>query len=249
MSYDLTLSKFSDATEKLVLPGTTIGKNQEGCILVAVLSAAGGAGNFGGQEFVTVSSGSPGEVPVGFAHPDNTQRSQQVVLVETVLPTATNSVTFQAMPNIVASSTRIYDNTASAAIPLGTGTNSYAVNTTTGVFTIDTADSGHDVTITYAYQLTVLEALYLDYQRSVNRSGTATYNQVTCLNGEGIIYTDQFYTSHDYITAGATTDLHLGANGQFCVGGSGTKWGRVVAAPTLNEPYLGVAYSVREAAY
>jgi hypothetical protein len=239
--YQLTLSKFSDGTEKAVLPGYSIGKDQEGCILVAV--------NSSGQEYVNVSSGAAGEVPVGFAHPDNTQRSTQVVLVETILPTATNSVTFQGQPNIVSGSTRIYDNTTSAAIPLGTGTNSYAVNTTTGVFTVDTADCGHDVTITYRWQLTVLAAQFLDYQRSINRSGTGTFSQVTCLNGEGIIYTDQFYASHDYSTYGATTDLRLGANGSFCVGGSGTKFGRVVAAPTTAVPFLGVAYSVREAAY
>lgn len=220
------LSKFVRSTEFPLATGATVDK--EGAALVR--DTTGGA--FG----VKQSTGAAGETFVGFTLtqtsaasfvPSNTPRVE-----EFTVPTG-GVLTLARTP--LASTVSVYNATDNAQVAGASVTVSGRTVTLTGV-------DGKAVHVTYRHALSVTEArMMFGDQQPGGYSGNLI--GATGAAQEGVIYTTEFDTAKDYRAA---TALKL-ASGGLVTDQSGTgatiAGAYVVAFPSLEYPYLGIAFS------
>jgi hypothetical protein len=107
---------------------------------------------------------------------------------------------------------------------------------------VTTLTAGNNVTVTYKYALTVVQARAL--QGDVQPGGyVGSYVGQTGLAKRGTIYMDQFDASVNWAAA---TGLKLAANGQItnqAGAGVALPGAYVVAVPTQEVPFLGLEFS------
>jgi len=247
MSYDLKRSHFSLILERKVTDALTV--TEEGVVLVAVLDAATGT------ETVQLSAGSAGEVVAGFAIRDNADNSTTSVVEEASVP-ATGDLEIQLSNNNLVASTPGDGSTSSLRVaPAATPLSEYTIvdgaspssgevgnEPVTGLLTFNAAQAGVAVVITYRYNLTVAEARQTFYQRNINNEAGALFGQVGVGQGHGEIFTDQFDATAEW---GASNQIvHTGANGLLAITGGQLIDARVISVPNVNNPLLGIAFSI-----
>jgi len=112
------------------------------------------------------------------------------------------------------------------------------IDPVTGLMTFNAAEAGHNIDITYRWNLTAIERDLILRQSHVNRGAEDQFGLMTVGYGDCVVYTSMYECDQAY-TVGA--QLTLGANGLFTLGGA-TNFGMVVSVPSPGDPYLGVEY-------
>lgn len=109
------------------------------------------------------------------------------------------------------------------------------------VLTFHSSFAGRTVQVVYNYTLSHAEAVL-----KFNFDAFATVDLVTApvigLVKDGIIYTDKYDISVDWASWSGSTDITLGANGLFTIGGSGAVLDNaaVVSLPDTVDGFLGI---------
>ena len=222
MAISLPLSKFNNSHEAVVAAGAVI--QAEGMALVRT-SASQSAG-------VLPSTGGTAEIFVGFSFAGTSAapfpEGYTNKVEKFVVPTG-GAIALALTP--VSGQVSVYDNTAGAIV---------ASPTVSGA-AITGLTAGHNVTVTYKYAMTVVQAraLYGDVQPG-GYSG-AYVNQIGLVKS-GIIYTSEFDASVDW---SAATGIKLMANGQLGnQAGSGLAISSsIIALPGVDYPFLGISFS------
>jgi len=215
-------SKFVDSSEALVAPGASI--TAEGQALVRA----------GGAQYSGVAPGAvtAGLVFAGFAVQGTSAAPLQAAYatkVETFTVPGSGIVTLAQTP--VSGQVFVYDVTTATAVATPTVVN----NTISGL------TAGDVVNVTYKYALTVVQARAL--QGDVQPGGyIGSYVGQTGLVKRGVIYTDQFDSSVNWMAA---TSIKLAANGQVTdQTGTGVAIpAAIIAIPGIDVPYLGIEFS------
>jgi len=143
----------------------------------------------------------------------------------------------------------IFDNTTNTPVTL-TG----ATQTTAGSTTVTGLTTGDTVTATYKFATSIIQEVSIVGNVQPGGYSGALVGQIGVIT-RGVVYTDQFDASQNWAaaSAGAATQIILGANGQLTlgtpVGGGGAALagtlfpGFVVAAPNEYYPFLAVEFS------
>jgi hypothetical protein len=222
MAFYLPFSKFVDSAEAVVAPGAVI--LAEGQALVRVNTAPANG--------VMPSSGQASDIFVGFAIAGTSAApfpEAYTNKVEEFTVPGSGIVTLQLTP--VAGQVFIFDKTTGAP---ATGT------TVTGK-NISGLTAGDDVVVTYKYAVSVVQLRAL--QGDVQPGGYvgAYVGQIGVIK-RGIVFTSEFDASKNWAAA---TSIKLAANGQVTdQSGSGVAIvGYVVAAPSQDQPFLGIEFS------
>jgi hypothetical protein len=240
--FDLTKTHFSLTLEKQVATAQTV--NPEGTLLMSVLES--------GEERVLLSAGAGTDVPCGFAISDNQTIATDVAVEEVVNPSAIPyTIQLEHTDPVGSGATkevRCYNDTAAAEIGTQVAT-AGAVSagdefflSPTGLLTLHSSIAGASVTVWYRYNMTVAEAVQKYYDRSVNNTASAIFNQVGVGGGTGEIYTSEFVMSEDW---SAGTTIYSGANGKVTLSAGGADMStqlRVIHVPSVDDPFLGLAF-------
>jgi hypothetical protein len=247
MSYDLKRSHFSVILERKVATGSTI--TEEGQLLVATLDATTG------EEVVAASAATGSEVVVGFSIRDNADNSTTSVVESVTVPAAGTYSVQLSNNNLVAgtandgstSQMRVTRDDTGVALTLVDGAiaadGQCANEPATGLLIFNVLQAGLAMTVTYRYNLTVAEARQVFFQRNINNEAGALFGQVGVGHGHGEIFTDQYDATIDWSTAGLVPES--GAAGTVTNGGTGsTIDARVISVPNVNNPLLGLAFSI-----
>jgi hypothetical protein len=246
MSYDLKRSHFSVILERKVATGSVI--TEEGVLLVATLDAATG------EEVVDLSTGSSAtEVVAGFAIRDNADNATTSAVEEGTIPAAGTLEVTLSNNNVVTttpgdgseSQLRVVADSLLTLVDDGVPAGGQvAFNPTTGLMTFNAAEAGQAFVATYRYNLTVAEARLRFFQRNINNEAGALFGQVGVGHGHGEIFTDQYNALIDW--SAAATAIESGPDGTLDSGGAGGNVldARVISVPNVNNPLLGVAFSI-----
>lgn len=223
MSIYSPLSKYPDSAEANVAPGIVI--NAEGLALVRAAGAQ--------SQGVMPSTGTAADRFAGFSIAGTSAApfaEGYVNKIETFTVPATGNVTLQFAP--VTGQVFVFDDTTQAAV------------TPTGVVgaQVQGLEVGDEVTVTYKYALSVVQAraLYGDVQPG-GYSG-AYIGQIGLVK-RGLIYTSEFDASKNWAAA---TAIKLAAGGQLTdQSGTGNAItdAYVVALPGVEVPFLGIEFS------
>lgn len=201
----------------------------------AVISADGQAlvgSNVNGAFGVGPATGQAGEVFVGFVLTQTSAApflEQTAVKVEKQVVPASGTITLSFAP--LASSTSVIDTTTGAAVS----------SPTVSGHTVSGLTAGDAVTVTYAYALTVSQAIGLMGNAIPSGYAGSLLGSVGCSQG-GKIYTSQFDASKNWAAA---TGVKLAANGQLTdQTGSGVAISAlIVAIPNQDIPFLGIEFN------
>ncbi len=217
------LSKYPDSSEAAVAPGIVI--NAEGLALVR----AKGAQSAG----VLPSTGTSADVFAGFSLAGTSAAPFAEGFtnkIESFVVPATGAVTLQFAP--VANQTFVFDNTTDAAD---------ATFTVAGKL-VSGLTVGDEVTITYKYPLTVVQARALVGDIQPGGYSGAYIGQIGLVK-RGLVYTSEFDSSKDWAAA---TAVKLAAGGQLTdQTGTGVAITSclIVATPGAEVPFLGIEFS------
>lgn len=219
-------TRIENSTERPLLPGVNL--EAEGSAMVAGYSA----GQFGvkpstgaaGEKFVGVSLSRP--IVPGFAP-----------VIERLVVPASGRVQLKAAP--LAGQTRIINGGTGAAFTLVGGAPAAAteaqIDGDEAVF--QAAIQGTTVVVTYVRALTVAQAIMLQGNADIGGPAGAYFGQVGLVT-RGDVFTTEFDTLADWA---APSDLKLGANGKFTIGGTGASVpGYVISAPAEGAAFLGL---------
>lgn len=226
---DFAKTKVQHSVERPVLTGELIAT--EGSALVGGRNADN---TFG----VKQSTDTSGEQFQGIAF--NQQLTLDYLPVIEVLVVADAAVvSAAATKTIVSGSLRVVGETTGvlAAGNPATTTAEYSVDLNTGIITVHADQAGEDLTVSYRYAPTVLEAK--DIQGDILPGGAAgqTLGSVGIITA-GDIYTSAYNTAVDW---SGNTIVTLGASGIFDVGGTVALANvTVIHQPTADEPFLGL---------
>lgn len=198
-----------------------------------------------GQNYVTPGTGASG-VFAGIAW-GYFMRPSSAVKVETftVPTTAPYTVTLNQSPNAVSSVSVVSGGAQFTyeATTLGAAGEFMVGGTNNQTVTFDAANAGAVVTVTYRYNLTVLQAEQFTgdgYTLNPPANVTGTIGVIQ----KGTVFVSNFDTSV-FWGSGTVTSITLGANGIFTVGGTGASVNaNVFSAPTADVPYLGLELTI-----
>lgn len=216
-------SKYLDSADVLVAPGAVI--DAEGLVLVRAKAnqAAGvmpSTGVAGSELFAGFSIAGTSAAPFfeGFANKQ-----------ETFVVPATGKVKLQFAP--VPNQTFVFDNSTNAAIP----SPSVAGNVVSGL------TAGDSVTVTYKYNLTVVQARALNGDVQPGGYSGAYVGQIGLLK-RGVVYTSEFDASKNWAAA---TAVKMGAGGQVTdQSGTGDEFAaQIIAVPSSEVTFLGLEFS------
>lgn len=218
--------RIENTIERPLASGASI--DAEGQALIAVYTA----GVFGvkpsagaaGEKFVGVSLSRP--IVPGFAP-----------VIERVVVPVGGVVPLRAAP--VSSTARVVDAANNAAYTIVGGAPAAATEAQVSGSTIvlQAGQAGKTVLVTYLRALTVAQAVMLQGNSDIGGPAGAYWGQVGIIT-RGDVFTDQFDTTVDWT---APTDLKLGANGKFTLGGGGVAVpGHVISAPAEGAAFLGL---------
>jgi hypothetical protein len=114
------------------------------------------------------------------------------------------------------------------------------------VVEVNTADLGKEIEVTYTYAPTIADLYQLGGDNSPTTFATLpTLIGVTGVIEEGLVYTTNFDPSADWAGWTPASTIKVGANGVFQIGGTGASVkGRVMHAPSVDIPFLGIDFSV-----
>lgn len=220
----LPLSKIQDSAEAVQAPGASI--RAEGLALVR----APGATPSGVMPSMAASAT---EIFVGFSLAGTSAApfpSDYASKVEDVVVPASGQVRLNFVP--VTGQVFVYNKTTKAAVANPTVT---AAGVVTGL------TATHEVTITYRYPLTAVQARNL--QGDVQPGGyVGDYLSQVGVAKRGVVYTSEFDAAVDW---SAATAIKVDANGQVTdqTGTGAAINGYVVALPTQDVPFLGISFS------
>jgi hypothetical protein len=222
MSFTLTLSKITDSADMIQAPGAVI--RAEGLALVRQANAQSAG--------VLPSTGQAGEIFAGFAMAGTSAAPFLEAMtnkVETFVVPTTGVITLSRPP--VTGQTFVFDNT------LGEAVTSPAVSGSQ----VSGLTAGDEVTVTYKYALTVLEARAIF--GDVEPGGySGDYISQIGVAKRGLLYTGEFDASVNWEAA---TAIKLAPGGQLTdqTGSGVTIPATVVAVPGVEYPYLGIEFS------
>jgi len=236
MAIDIKKSFYGHVDATPLAAGAAV--SEEGCGLVAVFED--------GIEKVAPYSGTGAATFVGFAVFRQKDFTTNAKVEALTIPTSAPFTVQLNKSNIVVGQVRVLDivsNTAIAVVVGAPAAGQVQVNSVTGVLTFNAAEAGKAVSATYRYNLTVLEAQQTFYSAPVNYPDPNFFLQVGVGKGKSRVFTLHFDASRAYTSASV---LALGANGIVTVDAAGLCKipGRVVSAPSANDPYLGVEFLV-----
>lgn len=238
MSIDLKRTYASLRLSRPIAAGITVA--QEGILLCSVLES-------GVEKATIVASPAGTEKVLGFSMLGDAQPAITIAVEDVVAPSSSpyelslrnnNLVNGSVRAVVVGGSALTIDYTYAGTPPSGT----VKVDIVNGKLKFASAQAAASVTVTYKYNLTVLQSIQLFGQRFVNNQNLhAEFSQLEVQTGIGELYTDQFDSSQDYTSSAALT---LGANGIITKGGSGPALPmQVVHVPDSSNPYLGVRFN------
>jgi hypothetical protein len=117
---------------------------------------------------------------------------------------------------------------------------------TNNIIEVNTADLGKELEVTYTYAPTVADLYQLGGDNSPTTFATLpTLIGVTGVIEEGTVFTTNYDPSADWAGWTPASSIKVGANGVFQIGGTGaTVKGRVISAPSVDIPFLGLDISV-----
>jgi hypothetical protein len=217
------LSKYPDSSETAVAPGASI--YAEGLALVRT------QGNMSAG--VMPSTGNTTDIFVGFSIAGTSAApfaEGYTNKVESFTVPASGTITLTFTP--VTGQVFVFDNTANAAVPTPAvvGAN------------VNGLTPGDEVTVTYSYPLTVIQAIALYGNVQPGGYSGAYVNQIGLIK-RGIIYTSMFDASKNWAAA---TAIKLGANGilEDQTGtGLAIDGAVIIAVPGEDVPYLAIEFS------
>jgi hypothetical protein len=216
---------------RALIPGGSVAA--EGAVLISTAAS--------GIHGITQSAGNAGEVFAGLAiyeRDEPTNLPKQEVLNSGLATTVTTTkapaggVTFM----------RVYDRTAAVVVASGNPANPNEYSLAGSTLTLNAANVGHDLEVTYRYVPSILEARSLTGAcRQAGGSPTADIYGRYGVASQGDFYTTEFDTTVDWSAANLV--LKTGANGRITVGGNGAVIpGYVVSAPSADTVVPGVAF-------
>jgi len=217
------LSKYPDSAEAAVAPGIVI--FAEGLALVRAKGAQAAG--------VMPSTGTAADVFAGFSLAGTSAAPFAEGFtnkIESFVVPSTGAVTLQFAP--VATQVFVFDNTTDTAV----------ANPTVAGKQITGLDAGDEVTVTYKYPLTVVQARALIGDIQPGGYSGAYIGQIGLIK-RGLVYTSEFDSSKNWEAA---TDVKLAAGGQLTdQSGTGPVVPNcmIVAVPGAEVPYLGIEFS------
>lgn len=217
------LSKYPDSAEAAVAPGVVV--YAEGLALVRAQGAQAAG--------VLPSTGTSADIFAGFSIAGTSAApfaEGYINKVESFVVPATGNVTLQFPP--VVNQTFVFDNTSNAAVVAPTVVGKQVTGLTVG----------DEVTVTYKYPLTVIQARALSGDVQPGGYSGAYIGQIGLIK-RGLIYTSEFDASKDWAAA---TAVKLAAGGQVTdQSGSGVAITNclIVALPGSDVPFLGLEFS------
>lgn len=232
MSYYFPFGRTNDSTEMLVAPGATFFAEGQAAVRTAGATSAG----------VLPSTGTATDIFVGFVVAGTSAAPFAEAFynkVEEFLVPSTGAITLSVTP--VAGQVFVLDNTTGAPATGYTVTGAQV----TGLV------AGDEVTVTYKYPLTVIQARALFGDVQPGGYVGAEVGQIGVYT-RGTVYTSEFDDSKNYAAAGAAGSiLVLAANGQVTLGTPGAAGAApiaipnayVSAVPSQDQPFLGITFS------
>ena len=216
------LSKFPDSAEAAVAPGIVI--DAEGLALVRAIGAQSAG--------VLPSTGTAADLFVGFSIAGTSAApfaEGYTNKIEVFTVPATGNVNLQFVP--VTAQVFVFDNTTNTAVPTPTVVGKQVQGLTVG----------DEVTVTYKYALTVVQARALVGDTQPGGYSGAYIGQIGLIK-RGLIYTSEFDASKNWESA---TAIKLAAGGQLTdQSGTGVAInGYIVATPGSDVPFLGIEFS------
>jgi hypothetical protein len=216
------LSKYPDSAEAAVAPGAVI--TAEGTALVRAVGAQAAG--------VLPSTGTSADIFVGFSIAGTSAAPFAEGYTnknETFTVPATGNVNLQFTP--VAGQVFVFDNTSNSAVATPTVVGKQVQGLTVG----------DQVTVTYKYPLSVVQARALTGDVQPGGYSGAYIGQIGCIK-RGLIYTSEFDASKNWAAA---TAIKMAANGQLTdqSGAGNAINGYVVAVPGSDIPFLGIEFS------
>lgn len=248
---DRTRSEFEYVRQYDIAPATTIA--EEGTILMRAAGA-------GGSEVVSPTAGAATDVPLGLALHSSIQATTMVAQIQKTIPASGTLTVDLGRTNIVDAGSSVAEalgvaSTTGALTTVAAGVPSsgeMAINLTTGIATFHADEAGQDVTITYRWNLTVLESNQIFRDSHINRAlgqgggPEASFGKVMVGVGRCVVYTTMYDAGATWVQHGTTTAACvLGAGGIFTTNarnGTGVAFGKVIKVPSVADPYLGVEY-------
>jgi hypothetical protein len=242
MAYDLKLTHSSLYLTRPIAAGNTI--SQEGKILCSVLED--------GVEKALVKAVVAGtEKVIGFAKEVADAQPDRTSAVEVVtVPSAPAALELDLRnQNLVTGSVRAVVVSSGLVLTVdyvyagATANNAVKVDAATGRMKFHADEAGEDVTVTYLYDLTVVQSIQKFGERFFNNRNLHAVHGVTEVGtGIGELHTDQFDASQDYSVSPVLT---LGDGGIITVGGPGPVLpATVISVPSADgSPFLGVRFN------
>jgi len=235
MSIDLKRTFSSQRINRALASGTVVA--QEGLIMCGIIED-------GVEKAELVATIGGTEIPIGYSQTADSQpdRTSEVeVLTVPSAPAALevdlrnqNLVTLRIRAVTAGGLVLTIDETFAGA----TANDSVKVDLQTGRLKFHADEAGATVTITYLYDLTLVQSKQRFGERFINNRGLhSEHGFIELGNGLGELWTDQFDTSLDW---SAGTAITLGDAGQITQGTAVALDAIVVSVPTSDNPYLGL---------
>jgi len=203
----------------------------EGAALVSVLED--------GVEKVKPSAGESGEKFVGFCMVRSAAIEYVPVVEEAVVPSSDPYTVQLKHNNLVENEIRVYSIDDGSDL---TKDSDYTVDFTNGIVTFQSSAAGKNVRIFYRYSPTVAEVKATYFEEATGTNAGAVWGRTAVIIPPCEIYTTEYDVTVDWSNA---SEIRLGPNGRLTTSGSGTviPGARVIAVPSVDSPYLGIAIS------
>jgi hypothetical protein len=236
MAYDLKKTFSSQTLTRPLSAGTVV--EQEGLILVHRLED-------GVEKVHLAATVAATDVPVGYTKTADSTPTRTSYVEVVTCPAAPSALEADLRnQNLVVGLVRAVDSAATVLTvdPVYAGApaaGTVKVDHPTGRVKFNAAQAGLEVTFTYLYDLTFVQATQKFGQRFVNNWNLhAMHGYVEVGHGHCELYTDQFDASVDWATAAT---IQLGDAGQIVAAGVGPTLNAIVInVPAVDSPFLGL---------
>lgn len=189
------------------------------------------------------TGGSNNEIFVGVAYSQMDAATVGADVRTFTIPASPYQITLPNMPNGGYAAVLVKEvggsvYTGATTSPSGTG--NFQLPNSSNVITFHSADVGKTVTITYKFNLSVLQARMLTGDGILGLGNPVQASGSCGVIQNGLVFTDQFDPAADWGAANVA-DIKAGANGQFQRAGTGaTVSGYVISVPSMDRPFLGL---------
>lgn len=236
MAFDLKRTFSSQTLTRPLSAGTVV--EQEGLILVHRLED-------GAEKVHLAAVVAATDVPVGFTKTADSLPSRTSYVEMVTVPAAPATLEADLRnQNLVLNAIRAVSSNGTVLTidPVYAGApapGAVKVDLATGRVKFHVAEAGTDVTFTYLYDLTLIQAKQKFGQRFVNNQGLhAEHGFIEVGHGHAELYTDQFDASVDWAAPAA---IKLGDAGQIVAAGVGPALNAlVISVPSVDNSFLGL---------